>query len=116
VTKREFHVEVKAVSLTYPDDRPYIVGWGHGHGFATFTEAEALAEAERFLPRDLEMYRAGVCIEISRRCATCDVTGVKPGCKRKKCPACNGRGTVDRYGFVILKPGVSVDGKEASAS
>lgn len=104
--KRQFSVELKAVSLTWPDNRPYVVGWGHGSGFGAFTEAEALAEAERLLPFCLESYRGGVCVEISRFCRVCNVTGIKPGCKRKKCPACGGHGTFDRYGFVILNEGV----------
>ena len=101
--KNEFSVEMKAIGLAWPNNEPFIYGWGSGCGFGAATEAEALAQAEKFLPSEMSSARGGVCVEISRFCRTCNVTGIKPGCKRKKCPTCEGRGTVDRYGFVILK-------------
>jgi DnaJ-class molecular chaperone len=40
-------------------------------------------------------------VRIRKPCRACDVTGVKPGCKRKACEACAGRGTTDVHETVI---------------
>lgn len=104
--KNTYSVDLKDIRLAWPNNRPYVVGWGSGYSFGATSEAEALALAERALPGQLERHRGGVCIEIARFCETCKVTGIKPGCKRKKCLDCAGRGLVGRYGFPVLKEGV----------
>lgn len=101
-------VSMHAVSFGYPRNFPF-VRTDHGSGFGALSEAEALAEAERRLPFELARFSAGCCIELSEVCATCKVTGKKPGCKRKKCPTCRGRGTIGHHSFVVLKPEVNVD-------
>jgi len=34
-------------------------------------------------------------VSVRKPCRTCKVTGIKPGCKRKACVDCAGRGTTD---------------------
>jgi hypothetical protein len=103
---KTYSVEVKSIGLSWPDSRPFIYHWGSGHSFGTDTVVEALERVQKHLPNTLARERGGVLIEISRFCRVCNVSGVKPGCKRKKCPACAGRGTVERFGFPILNAGV----------
>ena len=42
-------------------------------------------------------------VVVKRPCDTCRVTGIKPGCKRKACPTCDGRGTTEHATFEIEK-------------
>lgn len=76
-------------------------------GFGCRTAAEAIEEATRTVAR-LDAARGPapavakgvVAVDLPHRavfraaCATCGVTGVKPGCKRKRCPTCGGRGSI----------------------
>lgn len=101
-----YSVEMKDIGLSWPDNRPFIYHWGSGYSFGAKTLEEVFERAQRHLPFSHEHARGGVCIEIARFCRACNVSGIKPGCKRKKCPACKGRGTIERFGFPILKPGV----------
>lgn len=81
-------------------DRPVV-------GFGCRTREEAIAEAARVVarldaqPRPSLAVAAGVVAapsthraEFRTGCDVCKVTGKKPGCKRKACPACGGLGSV----------------------
>ncbi len=63
-------------------------------GFGEFTLAAAVARAagyvRHFQAQNGRAHRA----EFSLVCTTCKAHGIAPGCKRKPCPTCHGRGTL----------------------
>lgn len=81
----------------------------YGHGVNTLDEAEAaLAKFAAgyhglTLPEALraQLYTGRFIARVRRPCRECGVTGVKAGCKRKRCPACAGVGTTDVVDFIV---------------
>ncbi len=75
----------------------------YGHGVNDLDEAAAAlakyatSRMARLLPpeREARLYTGRFIARVRRPCRECGVTGVKAGCKRKKCPACAGVGTTD---------------------
>ena len=91
-TKRTYHVlilETIPAFLSFRTHEQQVLS------FAEFTFEEAKVEAARqveaLVKRTGHAHRA----TFRRSCAVCDVSGIKPGCKRKKCEACGGRGSVE---------------------
>lgn len=64
------------------------VGYGD-NGSLSDVIARAKARADSWTLRAFEVRAV---FEVYEHCEVCKVTGIKPGCKRKKCPACFGMG------------------------
>ncbi len=81
----------------------------YGHGVDTIEEAEAaLARyaASSMARLSAPIVAAGIytgrfVARVRKPCRECAVTGVKAGCKRKKCPACAGRGSTEVVDLVV---------------
>jgi len=79
-----------------------------GKGLNTFAEVESFLEqyAERTMAslspaiRAAGIYTGRFVARVRKPCRECDITGVKRGCKRKKCPACAGEGSTPVVDFV----------------
>ena len=95
------HPERKA----YPATAPHYFGMD-SYGCGVDSVEEARADAQRYVasyqvfpPSETGRFR----VVVKQPCHVCAVTGVKPGCKRKACPTCNGRGTTEHATFEIEK-------------
>ncbi len=75
----------------------------YGRGVDSLEEADALLSSyasAHYAKLDdatlrAEIYTGRYTIKVRKPCRACAVTGIKAGCKRKKCPECDGRGTTD---------------------
>ena len=79
-----------------------------GTGAMTLEECEAIARkyARRSHDGSVQaglgaIYTGWFKVEVRKPCATCRVSGIKPGYKRKKCETCEGRGAVEVHTFVF---------------
>jgi DnaJ-class molecular chaperone len=94
---RPYHVHIREIIET-----PYAPGGSYEIDFVSFAEP-TMEEARAHAARTIDSFVRKV---TSRRirvvyflaCDTCKVTGKKPGCKRKICPACAGNGTTEIVG------------------
>lgn len=67
------------------------------YGFGVDSLEEALEEGQTLMAFQRKVSSAGTKLRLLayRFCASCGVTGIKRGCKRKACPDCQGTGRVE---------------------
>lgn len=86
------------IEMTTFDKKAYFGADVFGCGSDTLDEAEKLARG--FVEKYVEggnarvpgLYTGRFMVEVRRPCEACSITGIKTGCKRKKCPECSGLG------------------------
>ena len=76
-------------------------GFGQGADSVEDAEAKAQAYLSKVYASTFETGRYK--LSVRKPCRSCAVTGVKAGCKRKKCPDCEGRGTTDVFESIFTK-------------
>ena len=70
--------------------------FGEGADTLEDAEAKALRVATSRVANKVSRFETGrFRISVRKPCASCKITGIKAGCRRKACPDCKGRGTTD---------------------
>lgn len=93
---------VEAGVLAYNGATYFVEEYGAGCTSVEDGRARAAAWLTRRRPglRDSGAFR----VRVGRPCTVCAVSGVKPGCVRKRCEACGGRGTTPEGTFEVAAP------------